>query len=88
MPDRYGFDHLGNNVRCIQPECEAGWRIFEWDESRKKVHFLTHNLRMAGDFPSFDGETRKTNCRICSSEFEQERKRGRPRVLCYVCKPE
>lgn len=88
MPDRYGFNLLGNDVYCIEEDCVAGGPIYEWKEDRRKGHFLTHGFHFVeGSSPRIEGIVRKDNCRICGGEFEQERKRGRPRVLCYVCKP-
>ena len=91
MPDKYGFNILvdwGNlSVGCIETDCKAGGSIHEWNEERRKIHFLTHNFQMEGDSPTINGSKRLDKCRVCSKEFEQERKRGRPRVLCYICKP-
>jgi hypothetical protein len=33
MPDQYGFDHLGDSVRCI--DCPTGGRIWQWPESKR-----------------------------------------------------
>lgn len=87
MPDKYGFNILGDKVRCIEEECDAGGFCYEWNEERRKIHFLTHNFQMDGDSPVIQGYKRVDSCRVCGRQFEQERKRGRPRVLCYVCKP-
>ncbi len=87
MPDKFGFNELGSRVMCIETGCDTGGPMYEWNQKRREVHYLTHFIRMEGDSPVFDGETKVTKCRVCSREFEQERKRGRPRVLCYVCKP-
>lgn len=88
MPDKYGFNILGNDVKCIEPQCENGGKMWEWPEERRKVHFLSHNFVMAGNTPAITGAKRTDNCRVCGRQFEQEKRRGRPRVKCYVCKPE
>ncbi len=89
MPDKYGFNILVDwgrtKVECIEEDCGVGGHLFEWNEDRRKVHFLTHNY---DNSPAINGIKRSDLCRICGTEFEQERKRGRPRVLCYLCKPE
>lgn len=91
MPDRYNFDHLPDRgtikVRCIENGCDSGGQLWEWSESRRETHFLTHNyeLNQEGQ-PVINGKKRVTICNTCGRSFEQERKRGRPRVQCYVCK--
>jgi hypothetical protein len=40
MPDRYGFDHLGDEVRCI--DCPAGGPLGRWPEYRRCQHAHTH----------------------------------------------
>lgn len=92
MPDKYGFDHLINRgtitVKCIEHGCEIGGYLWEWEEDRRRVHFFTHNFEIdEQDRPVIMGQKRTTICRICGSSFDQERKRGRPRVVCTVCKP-
>jgi len=92
MPDKYGFDHLPNRgvvaFKCVEVGCNVGGLSWEWPESRRKIHFLAHNFSsIAGESPKFGGPIKISICRICGSSFEQEKKRGRPRVQCYVCKP-
>ncbi len=40
MPDQYGFDHLGDSVRCI--DCPSGGPIWQWPEPRRWQHGRTH----------------------------------------------
>lgn len=40
MPDQYGFDHLGDNVRCI--DCPTGGPIWRWPEHKRARHGRTH----------------------------------------------
>ena len=40
MPDRYGFNHLGDNVRCI--DCPTGGPIGRWPEHKRERHGRTH----------------------------------------------
>lgn len=40
MPDRYGFDTLGDKRRCIH--CEEGGYAWEWDEKARARHFARH----------------------------------------------
>ncbi len=40
MPDQYGFDHLGDSVRCI--DCPTGGPIWQWPESKRWRHARTH----------------------------------------------
>lgn len=95
MPDKYGFNHLVNRgattMTCIEIGCNMGGPAYIWTEETRKEHSLTHssaleevNVIIAGD----SLRMRKDACRICGAPFDQVRKRGRPRVLCYVCKPE
>ena len=85
MPDKFNFNELGETVACI--DCDTKGKVYEWDQKRREIHFLSHNFVLQGEEPVMNGETRSDVCRVCSREFSQERKRGRPRVLCYVCKP-
>jgi hypothetical protein len=98
MPDKYNFDHYESfspTVRCVEIGCRAGGALWEWQEEKRKEHFLSHNKdrieELNNNNISFSNINilRKRNviCRICGSEFEQERKRGRPRVFCFACKP-
>jgi hypothetical protein len=43
MPDQYGFNHLGENVRCI--DCPDGGLIGRWPEHKRARHALTHGNR-------------------------------------------
>jgi hypothetical protein len=40
MPDRYGFNHLGDNVRCI--DCSTGGPIGHWPEQKRAKHACSH----------------------------------------------
>jgi|SRR5581483_2165561 len=40
MPDQYGFNHLGDNVRCI--DCLAGGALGRWPEHKRAQHAHTH----------------------------------------------
>jgi len=40
MPDLYGFNLLGNSVRCI--DCEAGGPLWHWPERKRQRHARTH----------------------------------------------
>ena len=40
MPDQYGFNHLGDNVRCI--DCPTGGPIGHWPEHKRARHGGTH----------------------------------------------
>jgi hypothetical protein len=40
MPDQYGFNHLGDNVRCI--DCPTGGPIGRWPEHKRAQHGRTH----------------------------------------------
>lgn len=43
MPDRYGFNHLGDQVRCI--DCPSGGPLGAWPERRRAVHARTTHQR-------------------------------------------
>jgi hypothetical protein len=94
MPDKYGFDHLirpgATILACIEDGCDAKGPQYLWPEQARKDHFLTHSPEIVpfSDITSTSLRMRKDSCRICGESFDQERKRGRPRVLCFVCKPE
>jgi hypothetical protein len=49
MPDRHGFNLLGENVRCI--DCEAGGPLWRWPERKRRRHASRHRplARGAGD---------------------------------------
>lgn len=40
MPDLYGFNHLGDEVRCI--DCPAGGALGRWPEHKRAQHSHTH----------------------------------------------
>jgi hypothetical protein len=40
MPDRFGFDYLGDNVRCI--DCPSGGPIWRWPEENRQRHAASH----------------------------------------------
>ena len=40
MPDQYGFNHLGDNVRCI--DCPTGGPIGRWPEHKRAKHACSH----------------------------------------------
>ena len=42
MPDEYGFDHLGDAVRCI--DCATGGPIWQWPEPKRRRHASTHGV--------------------------------------------
>jgi HB1, ASXL, restriction endonuclease HTH domain len=46
MPDQYGFNHLGDDVRCI--DCPTGGPLGRWPEHKRAQHALTHG-RIASD---------------------------------------
>ena len=42
MPDRYGFDHLGDDVRCVVEGCEIGGPLHRWPVRPRDSHFRMH----------------------------------------------
>jgi hypothetical protein len=40
MPDQYGFNHLGDSVRCI--DCPTGGPIGRWPEHKRQRHARNH----------------------------------------------
>jgi hypothetical protein len=40
MPDQYGFNHLGDEVRCI--DCPSGGPLGQWPEHKRARHGRTH----------------------------------------------
>ena len=49
MPDRHGFNLLGDSVRCI--DCETGGPLWRWPERKRRRHARRHRprARRAGD---------------------------------------
>ncbi|MGH3032533.1 MAG: winged helix-turn-helix domain-containing protein [Gaiellaceae bacterium] len=43
MPDRHGFNLLGETVRCI--DCEAGGPLWNWPERKRHRHASRHRSR-------------------------------------------
>ena len=41
MPDQYGFNHLGDNVRCI--DCPTNGPIGHWPEHKRAKHARSHS---------------------------------------------
>jgi hypothetical protein len=40
MPDQYGFNHLGDEVRCI--DCPSGGQLWKWPEHTRARHGASH----------------------------------------------
>jgi hypothetical protein len=40
MPDKHGFNHLGDDVRCI--DCPTGGPLGHWPEHKRAQHARTH----------------------------------------------
>jgi hypothetical protein len=40
MPDQYGFNHLGDAVRCI--DCPSGGPLWQWPEHKRARHGRKH----------------------------------------------
>jgi hypothetical protein len=40
MPDQYGFNHLGDAVRCI--DCPSGGPLWQWPEHKRARHGRSH----------------------------------------------
>jgi hypothetical protein len=40
MPDEYGFNHLGDEVRCI--DCPRGGPLWQWPEHKRARHGRNH----------------------------------------------
>jgi len=96
MPDKYGFDHLPNrgSIKMSCTECDFSGDPWIITEEVREKHYLKEHLKIeevveTENVTSFLSRLKMTkrNCRICGKEFEQERKRGRPRVFCNVCNP-
>jgi hypothetical protein len=45
MPDRHGFNLLGDSVRCI--DCETGGPIWRWPERKRRRHARAHRAAHA-----------------------------------------
>jgi hypothetical protein len=45
MPDKHGFNHLGDNVRCI--DCPTGGPLGHWPERKRARHALIHGRTTA-----------------------------------------
>jgi hypothetical protein len=43
MPDRHGFNLLGERVRCI--DCDAGGPLWRWPERKRRRHASRHHTR-------------------------------------------
>ena len=41
MPDKHGFNHLGDTVRCI--DCPTGGPLGHWPEHKRSRHARTHS---------------------------------------------
>jgi hypothetical protein len=42
MPDRYGFNHLGDDVRCVVEGCEIGGPLTKWPVRLRDAHYRMH----------------------------------------------
>lgn len=45
MPDKHGFNHLGDDVRCI--DCPTGGPLGRWPEHKRARHARTHGRATA-----------------------------------------
>lgn len=92
MPDKWNFNHLGHEVRCIEAGCEdIGGMVGFWPAEKREQHFLTHyrepQTKVSGDVVyEIQGEIRIQDCIECGNPFEQKRKRGRPQLKCEECR--
>jgi hypothetical protein len=51
MPDSFGFDYLGDSVRCI--DCPTGGPIWRWPEENRQRHAASHGrIERLTDSPS------------------------------------
>ena len=46
MPDKHGFNHLGDTVRCI--DCPAGGTLGHWPEHKRAQHARRHSRTAPG----------------------------------------
>jgi hypothetical protein len=46
MPDRHGFNHLGDDVRCI--DCPSGGPLGRWPEHKRAQHAHSHGRTASG----------------------------------------
>jgi hypothetical protein len=44
VPDRYRFDHLGDDVRCI--DCPTGGPLGRWPDHKRAAHARSHDHRI------------------------------------------
>ena len=49
MPDQYGFNHLGDAVRCI--DCPTGGPIWQWPEPKRQRHAHSHGVAPKAQHP-------------------------------------
>jgi len=98
------WPHWGNVfTSCIEAGCNVkNEQKWQWPEEKRKEHFIQHIMdRLPPEIEGVSSDVyipgiidltelgwRNDNCITCGDPFKQKRKRGRPRVQCYVCKPE
>ena len=47
MPDKHGFNHLGDSVRCI--DCPTGGPLGHWPEHKRARHARTRKAKREGE---------------------------------------
>ncbi len=66
MPDQYGFNHLGDSVRCI--DCTTGGPIGQWPEHKRARHGRTH-----GNAPKQDAaDVRRTRSLLAAPPIDDD----------------
>jgi hypothetical protein len=68
MPDQYGFNHLGDSVRCI--DCTTGGPIGQWPEHKRARHGRTHGNAQKQDA----ADARRTRSPLAAPPNDDEEK--------------
>lgn len=67
MPDRYGFDHLGDEVRCIEEDCGARGPLWVWTIPKRARHRAAHERARRAQIE------REQRARLAAFRRERER---------------
>lgn len=77
MPDRHGFDLLGNKYSCIF--CNTKDFIWNLSDALREEHSLLHVEPKEVIFQTIE-------CEDCGELFQRESKRGRQPKYCPTCR--
>jgi hypothetical protein len=72
VPDRFGFDHLSNTLRCV--ECGQRWQLWELPVEAREAHRLAHREPQPAEAPARSSRTERRHQSKRYLEAHRERR--------------